>query len=188
GGGGWGGGGGGGVGGGGGGAVLHVRYEPASAHRLDGRGVEVPVVWSAGALDPSRARGEPAFAGWSEWYDRLSAGLPAGYTVELERVPRMLPYGKAGSDSGGVRFRGWRWVCPGRWRVGPGGEKVLVGCGREVGVLYAPVDGGLFDCGSGAGPAWGVDRGAEERFVGWVSSVAGLRGLACGRCWGVRAD
>lgn len=162
--------------GGGGGAVLSVRYEPASVHRLDRRGVEVPVVWADGPLDPSQRRGMLPFAGWADWYEQLSASLPLEYTVELERVPRYERYGS------GSRFRGWQWVCPGRRVAGVGGWRGQLGCGRRVRTLFTPVDWGVLDK-AGEHPA-ALLRKAERIDAG----LTGSRGLACERCWGVRWD
>jgi len=128
-------------------------------------------VWSVGALDPGAAKGRLPAKWWGTLWQSMAENIPDGFEQEVERVPRVLPYGD------GFRFRGWLWRCGG-----------LLGgaCGRLVQMLYAPL------------PVWTVGKalGVEEELAlagmdkTWRPGVddrwAGKRRLACERCWGVR--
>jgi hypothetical protein len=183
--------------------VLNVRYVPAGAAGRK-KGMEVPVVWSDGPLDPSGPMGRPPVNWWGSSWQSLAEKIPAGFTQVLERVPRFLPC------RGAMRFRGWWWRCPGlmekptkaadgirgirnrdmgdvedAW-LRPPMPSAALGCGRLVSMLYAPL------------PVWTLGRYVDlqdgldvEGLSGqWLPGVmdrwAGRRRLACRHCWRVR--
>lgn len=148
-----------------------VRYEPCRAAGR-GAGMEVPVVWHDGPLDPGAFACRPAFKAWGSMWMSLAERIPAGFEQVIERVPVFYP------NRGGEQFKGWHWCCPGLEGRG---------CGRRVRSVYAPL------------PAWTVGRalGIEEGLAveglsgDWLPGVmdrwAGRRSLACERCWRVRS-
>lgn len=152
---------------------LGVRFEP---QRVRGRGalgggMETPVVWSDGPLDPGAAKGRPPAKWWGTLWMSLAAGIPEDFGQVVERVPRVLPY------KDGFRFRGWLWRCPGLY-----GQA----CGRLVRHVYAPLPvwtvGRMLGVEAGLAVA-GLDRrwrpGVDDRW-------AGTRRLACERCWRIK--
>lgn len=148
-----------------------VQYVPC---RAAGRraGMEVPVVWHDGPLNPGAFRCRPPFRHWGSLWMTMAEGIPSGFGQVLERVPVFHPYG-----GGPARFRGWCWRCPGLYGKA---------CGRLVRHLYAPL------------PVWTVGRmlGVEEGLAvaglaerwrpGVDDRLAGTRRLACERCWRIK--
>ncbi|MFN3165932.1 MAG: hypothetical protein ACE37H_02595 [Phycisphaeraceae bacterium] len=152
---------------------LGVRFEP---QRSLGRnsGMETPVVWCDGALDPGASRGRPPSAWWGLAWMTLAERIPQGFEQGVVREPRWIGYRNEGE-----RFRGWWWRCPGLVATG-------AGCGRRVQVLYAPLPAWTI------GRALGIEDGLDvEGLSGrWLPGVmdrwAGRRSLACERCWRIR--
>ncbi len=144
-----------------------VRYEPCHAAGR-GAGMEVPVVWHDGPLDPGAARGRPPSRWWGGLWMSLAGRIPETFEQVLYREPWFQDY------KTGPRFRRWYWVCPGL----AGG-----GCGRRVSKVYAPLPVWT------VGRALGIEQGLEvEGLAGeWLPGVmdrwAGRRSLACDRCW-----
>ncbi|MEM9345114.1 MAG: hypothetical protein AAGB26_00725 [Planctomycetota bacterium] len=156
--------------------VLNVRYVPAGAAGRK-KGMEVPVVWSDGPLDPSGPMGRPPVNWWGSSWQSLAEKIPAGFEQVLERVPRFLPY------QGGLRFRGWWWRCPG---LGEPGCVSPAGCGRLVSMLYAPLP--VWTLGKHVDLQEGLNiEGLSGRWLpGVMDRWAGRRRLACRHCWRVR--
>ena len=150
---------------------LGVRFEP---QRSLGRnsGMETPVVWADGVLDPGANRGRPPSAWWGQTWKTLAEHIPPAFAQTLTREPRRIAYRDRGE-----RFRGWCWRCPGiEGRA----------CGRLVQMLYAPLPAWTI------GRALGIEEGLEVQGLSgqWLPGVmdrwAGRRSLACERCWQVR--
>lgn len=185
---------------------LGVRYVPQRVlgRSYRGGGMETPVVWTDGSLDPGASKGRPPSRWWGSLWQSLADNISAEFEQVVKRVPRFVPY----PDKDGQkrdRFRGWWWKCPGvlsknEPRVSASGHElgntgsrsrlvepgVLTGCGRLVRTLYAPL------------PVWtigkylGMTEGLEvEGLSGqWLPGVmdrwAGRRSLACEHCWKLR--
>jgi len=173
---------------------LGVRFEP---QRSLGRhsGMETPVVWCDGALDPGASRGRPPSAWWGRAWMTLAERIPQGFEQGVEREPRWIAYRDQGD-----RFRGWRWRCPGLYAghagdqpapspgpsLGGGESEAFKGCGRRVQVLYAPLP--AWTIGRALGLEEGLDvEGLSGRWLpGVMDRWAGRRSLACERCWQLR--
>ena len=175
------------------GSPLCVRYEKATPHGHFGR--DVPVVWSVRPLDPGASRGEwpdPLFGtAWLKMHQKLSD--------EAMLVARRSP--RFGSRLGGARqFEGWVWVCPGRMSA----TGQWMECGRQAKTLYAPqpiwtiehfLGQGVeldLECGISMPLSKAATSRRTPKLVGtWRPGVddplAGRRGFACARCWGVRS-
>jgi hypothetical protein len=184
---------------------LGVRYVPGTAL---GRhfGMETPVVWSDGALDPGASKGRPPARWWGTLWRSLAENIPCEFEQVVERVPRWLPYGsrkrREGEDRAqDMRFRGWQWRCPGLLEEHGAGVRIedraeadlsaldppprssSSACGRLVRTLYAPL------------PVWTVGRYLDlqeglnveglsgQWYPGVMDRWAGRRSLACERCW-----
>ena len=111
---------------------LNVRYEPQKAHRRH-RGMETPVVWSDGPLDPSAPRGAPPHPIWGTCWQHLAGQIAIDNPRRQVREPTSRPY------RGEPRFRGWNWTCPGRSTRTPQGQWVHRPCGRPARTLYMPL-------------------------------------------------
>lgn len=134
---------------------LNVRYECAASHGHFG--VDVPIVWTDGEVDPGFVRGGTPHPVWGSLWRSLAKRIPDDYMIEAKRLPRWRPYGNE------QRFRGWTWQCPGRWvaieslsakersefDLDEGDRATLINddgrryvrrpCGREANVLYGPL-------------------------------------------------
>ncbi len=111
------------------GAVFCVRYEKAQCHGHFG--MDVPVVWTDVPLNPGASFGRSPHAVWGSMWQYLGQGVQDEYVLQVERVPRYRPYG-----DGTERFRGWNFVCPGRYDPATGEHR---SCGRLVQTLYGPL-------------------------------------------------
>lgn len=86
-----------------------VVQDYVNSREIRKRGKRVPIMYAPRAIDPNNFNGRAPDAMWGSLWEYLWEDFPEAYEQRVERVPRFKPH------RGKPVFRGYEWICPGRW-------------------------------------------------------------------------
>jgi hypothetical protein len=90
------------------GGHLHV-FETMYCRSVGRWGRPVPLLYTPSPIDPNNFEGRPPDGLWGTLWQWKHEKFPEDYVQSLRRVPRFRKWKKE------FYFRGWDWLCPGRW-------------------------------------------------------------------------